>query len=126
MIRATDYGLWKKTKQKYISSLALGYQMNEEDIKLMWEIFQSKTRFAIMPKKHEEFSDFIQRYLTVFYVIAIKALNLYIFENETIPVDIWFSDYMDTQFYNDLKENMWFDSSDDPEMYLADHYELVS
>lgn len=113
---------WKTELDCYIPSLSLGYHMNEDDIKKMWEAYESKSRNHILPNKGESFEDFMIRFVNIFYVIAIKALNLYIFNEEDIDIERWFNDYLESQFYYDLLESLWFDLAKDPDRKLAEQY----
>lgn len=100
---------WIEKKDNYVKSLAIGYFMDEDDINRMWEIYQSRVRFIIYPNRGEKHDAYFDRVVEIFYVVAIKSLNLYILSEETVNIELWFSDYMESKFYDDINEGIWFD-----------------
>jgi hypothetical protein len=100
--------------------------MNPDDIRKVWEVFEAKTRTAITPRPEEPYEDFLIRFVDIFYVITIKAFNMYVLDEETYDIEPWFADYMDLYFESDLNEGIWFDIEHPRPMYTEEDFMYCS
>lgn len=99
---------WMKNLNCHIESLALGYRIDRKDVEECWRIFFDEARWMIPKKNRETEDDYMFRFEEIFYVEAIKAFNLEIYECNDCPEPVFFLDYVKDQLIFDLKEDLWY------------------
>ena len=104
---------FKKKLVSHIESLFLVYPFTEDQINECFIIYEWKTLgecgeilYSACDTTNEDMLTFVDS----FYIIAIKAFNVYMEYFDGFDLPSWFDEYMDTQYFEDLQTLDWIPS----------------